>query len=242
MLLPPLLKPVLMSDFCKAFDSVPHKELLFKLHTLGITGNMWKWIKEYLTGRKQCVSINNNLSGYLPVTSGAPQGSILRPLFFIAYVNDISHCISFSKLFLFADDAKLAKIIKFLQDIKSLQEDLCSFISWSLHWNLFINCDKTFLLHLFSLSLVHEFTYESPNSSPVNVVTSQKGLGNYISNVLSWTHHQNAIIAKAYKMLGFLRCTFGSFHSLFDTCCSQITYCSQLWRPQSIKDICSLSF
>ena len=237
---------VIYLDFRKAFDSVPHKELLFKLYSLGITGNIWKWIEEYLTGRKQCVSINNNLSGYLPVTSGVPQGSILGPLFFIAYINDISQYISFSKLFLFADDAKLTKIINSLQDNKSLQEDLCSFITWSSHWNLFINYDKTFLLRLFSSYLVHEFTYESPNSSSINIVTSQKDLGIYISSDLSWTHHHNTIVAKAYKMLGLLRRTFGAFHSIttkkqlyLTLVCSQLTYCSQLWRPQLTKDITS---
>ena len=170
----------------------------------------------------------------------------MGPLFFIAYINDISQYISFSKLFLFADDAKLTKIINSLQDNKSLQEDLCSFITWSSHWNLFINYDKTFLLRLFSSYLVHEFTYESPNSSSINIVTSQKDLGIYISSDLSWTHHHNSIVAKAYKMLGLLRRTFGAFHSIttkkqlyLTLVCSQLTYCSQLWRPQLTKDITS---
>ena len=90
-------------DISKAFDSVPHMELLYKLRLFGITGNLWGWFQKYLLGRYHCVDINNHLSDYLPVLSGVPQGSILGPLLFVIYINDLPQSIKDSLVFLFAD-------------------------------------------------------------------------------------------------------------------------------------------
>ena len=118
-------------DFTKAFDSVSHNELLLKLWSMGITSNLWKWCECYLTNHIQRVSVNNYLSTPLPVISGVPLGSILGPLLFLIYINDLPPAVTSSKVLLFADDAKCYKTIHNLSDIHLLQLDLDSLTNWS---------------------------------------------------------------------------------------------------------------
>ena len=132
---------VVYLDFKKAFDSVPHKELLFKLRSLGISGKLWSWFESYLLNCYQCVKINNSLSHLLPVSSGIPQGSILGPLLFLIYVNYIPDIIKFCLFFLFADDTKCIKTISSPLDSLKLQNNL-NF--WSTHWIFYLVYQKSF--------------------------------------------------------------------------------------------------
>ena len=117
-------------DFKKAFDTVPHNVLLIKLWRLGITGDLWLWFREYLTQRLHYVQIDQTSSSLLPVKSGVPQGSILGPLLFLIYINDLPTCIDYSTCYLFADDVKLLKSIYSLNDCSLLQQDLSSLQHW----------------------------------------------------------------------------------------------------------------
>ena len=96
-------------NFAKVFDSVPYEHLLLKLHCLGITGQLLQseWLRSFLTCRFQRVTINDNYSDWLPVRSGVPQGSVLGPLSFLLYVDDLRTVVSNSTLKLFADDVAL---------------------------------------------------------------------------------------------------------------------------------------
>ena len=111
-------------DFSKAFDS--DSNLLLKLWSAGITGGVWSWLQFYLCDCSQCVLVNNSISRPLPVKSGVPQGTILGPLLFIIYVNDLSNRVDNSTIFKFADDLKCFKAIHSTTDSNLLQSDLNS--------------------------------------------------------------------------------------------------------------------
>ena len=114
---------VTLLDFTKAFDSVPHQRLLAKLKGYGIGGNLLNWLTHLIVGRKQRVSFRGHFSPWTMVTSGVPQGSVLGPVLFLAYMNDITTGVR-SNMRLFADDSKVYRIIYDENDEKQLQCDL----------------------------------------------------------------------------------------------------------------------
>ena len=101
---------VVYLDFLKAFDKVPHRRLLVKLEAYGINGKVLRWIEAFLSGRQQRVNVRGAFSEWSAVTSGVPQGSVLGPILFIIYVNDLPDCIQ-SYLNIFADDTKLVPFV-----------------------------------------------------------------------------------------------------------------------------------
>ena len=116
---------VIIMDFAKAFDKVPHKRLLYKLHYYGIRGSTHKWIAAWLSERYQKVVLDGQASDPVPVLSGVPQGSVLGPVLFLIFINDLPDNIR-SSVRLFADDCVLYRNINSLTDCQILQEDLNS--------------------------------------------------------------------------------------------------------------------
>ena len=116
-------------DFAKAFDTVPHERMLRKLPCYGINENITGWIRDFVTGRRQKVVINGEKSKWGSVISGIPQGSILGPLIFVLYINDLPEMIDATML-LFADDTKLFKEIHNTEDQISLQTDVDKMVKW----------------------------------------------------------------------------------------------------------------
>ena len=135
---------VIYLDFKKAFDSVSHCKLLLKLRSYGIAGKLFNWFKAYLTNRHQYVRINDSCSESLPVLSGVPQGSILGPLFFVLFINDLPNCLKSSLPFIFADDTKCLKhtINSDISEVDLLQEDLNNTFHWSINNDLSFNFAK----------------------------------------------------------------------------------------------------
>jgi len=249
-------------DFSKAFDSVPHNELLVKLWRFGVTNNVWYWLREYLYDRKEYVSINGRHSNLLPVISGVPQGSVLGALLFVLYDNDVpfnSTCMH-SSVFLFADDTKCLQLIQSIPaDMLHLQEDLDLLSSWSHDWKLCFNEIKCLLLQIHnrlsnstveaqpsvaSVTTPHYVQHYTINATPITWCEQHKDLGVVVTSNLQWDSHIALISSKAYKKLGLLRRSFSSAvhinakRSLYLLLIrSQLVYCSQIWRPYLLKDI-----
>ena len=241
---------VLYLDFKKAFDSVSHNELLHKLWNFGITDNLWLWIKAYLTNRLQCVSIGNSISTTLPVISGVPQGSILGPLLFIIFINDLPAVLSSAIIFLYADDTKCLMPISTMCDCKLLQDDLTRLSKWCSHWNLSLNELKCSAISFTTKAPSNNspilFKYEA-NGKQISSKYNQKDLGITVSADLSWRPHYQLIISKAYKMLGLLRRVFSKSVSIsakrslhVSLVRPHLLYCSPIWHPYLLTDIRTL--
>lgn len=129
---------VLYTDFAKAFDSVPHRRLLLKLESYGIKGKLLEWIKSYLSQRKHRVVMGEFLSDWIEVLSGIPQGSVLGPLLFIIYINDLPDEVS-SVCKLYADDNKLITRVGSIEDENELQADIDNLVKWSQQWQIRFN-------------------------------------------------------------------------------------------------------
>ena len=137
---------VIYFDFAKAFDSVPHQRLLSKLNSYGIRGNVLQWITAFLRDRKQRVVLNGFKSSWTNVLSGVPQGSVLGPLLFLIYINDLPDCIESSSVKIFADDLKLYQ--KNSGSSQPVQDDINRIENWSSQWQLPLNAQKCSKLHV----------------------------------------------------------------------------------------------
>ena len=134
-------------DFQKAFDSVPHLRLIYKLEKYEIRGRVLKWIEAFLSERKQRVCINSSQSGFASVRSGVPQGSVLGPILFLLYINDLPTGVQ-STIKIFADDTKIYGDVSNHQQLQILQADLERLCAWSRTWLLSFNEEKCKVMHL----------------------------------------------------------------------------------------------
>ena len=147
---------IIYLDFRKAFDLVPHNKLELKLKNHGIEGNVLKWIKEWLNDRKQRVVINGANSEFVNVTSGVPQGSVLGPVLFLIYINDLDANI-INNIAKFADDTKLSAPSHNTTSCESLQTDLNNILNWSKIWEMEFDIAKCKYLHIGNNNI--NFTY-----------------------------------------------------------------------------------
>ena len=190
----------------------------------------------------QCVSINTSISAQLPVISGVLQGSILDPLLFLIFVNDLPPSASTSSVFLFADDTKCLKTIRNISDCLSMQKDLQNLTVWSQCWKLNFNVAKCALLRFSSGCPSVTFNY-TINDNFISAQETHRDLGIIMSSDLSWREHMKSILCRAYKTLNLVQCSFSRGHSpqtkkiiYLSLIRSQLTYCSQIWHPHLLKD------
>ena len=192
-------------DFSKAFDSVLHQRLLLKLDYLGIRGHLHRWIESFLTGRSQRVVLNGKFSSWTPVVSGVPQGSILGPLLFILYINDLSETLT-STVRIFADDSTIYREVLSLSDCILLQEDLDTLSNWTKTWQLPLNIIKCKAMCLSNKRKVHPFTYHL-NGTPLDWCLSHKYLGIMLNTKLLWNDQVAMVVARSIKVLNLIRRT-----------------------------------
>ena len=190
-------------DFSKAFDKVPHKRLSTKLLHYGITGQLLKWIESFLSNRSQQVLIDGQMSTPSPVTSGVPQGTVLGPLLFLLYINDMPEKVS-STTRLFADDSLLYRKVKTERDSAILQEDLRKLETWEQDWQMAFNPSKCEVIHITGKRNPLKTKYQLHGHN-LNVTKSGKYLGVTLTEKLNWNEHVDITAKKANNSLAFLR-------------------------------------
>ncbi|MCP4487830.1 MAG: reverse transcriptase family protein, partial [Gammaproteobacteria bacterium] len=187
-------------DFAKAFDTVNHRKLLIKLRGYGICNGIISWIRSFLTNRFQRVKIGSTYSTWLPVTSGVPQGSVLGPLLFLLYVNDLPESFpSAVTSKLFADDLKLYAPVS---DSYSLQHALHLLLEWCSMWQLHIQPLKCHVLPIGCA--INDDTVFSLGAVALNRVNSCRDLGVVMSSSLTFVEHYTTVFQKASRTLAFL--------------------------------------
>jgi ribonuclease P/MRP protein subunit RPP40 len=229
-------------DFRKAFDTVPHNRLLIKLEALGINGNILTWIKEWLSERTQRVYINGHYSEYKAVTSGIAQGSVLGPVLFLIYINDIDIGIK-SYISKFADDTKLMSSCLTTNHYEKIQSDLDKLKNWSNTWQLKFNESKCKVLHVGPKNQHNNYNI---NSIPLKACEQETDLGVVISNSLKPEGHIAKVSKTCNKLIGLIIRSF-TFKSeyvilkLYKTLIRpHLDYCAPLWSPYYGKDIIKL--
>lgn len=193
-------------DFRKAFDSVNHEILLSKLHTYGIRGNSLDWFRSYLTNRKQYVCINNVNSSLKLVEYGVPQGSILGPLLFLIFINDITKCSKLFKYILYADDSTLSTGVnesELEKHVSLINDELNNLYTWLNSNKIAINKKKTKFM-IFTCKKSFMISHIQIGNDLIEEADNIKFLGIHLDNHLNFKHHISETSKKLSKSIGLL--------------------------------------
>ena len=206
---------VIYFDFAKAFDTVSHDLILNKLKTqYSIDGTLLKFFTEYLRSRKQRVILDNVISESVDVLSGVPQGSILGPLLFVLFINDIYENINKdSNIALFADDTKIWCDINSELDCETLQNDINTLSIWSRNNKMSFHPDKCKALSIYDCRpdfvkvLPFGLRYYYINGNIIEFCENERDLGVIVSSNFKWDEQHDKILKKTHQMLGFTKRT-----------------------------------
>ena len=234
-------------DFRKAFDLVSHKHLLLKLQKYGINGQVGNWIKAFLENRKQRVVIRGFESDELDVLSGVPQGSVLGPILFLLFINDLPKSVD-CPVCLFADDSKMYCRIPKMNSNKpeldgaheTLQKDLDELQNWAMKWKMSFNVEKCKILHFGKDNPNHDYRL---NNTVIPTADEEKDLGILVDTSLKFSKHIKNIAARANRMIGLIKISFEClnkkmFQNLYLSLVRPLLeYCVQAWSPYQSGDI-----
>ena len=228
-------------DISKAFDRVWHRGLLLKLKNYGIDGNLLVWFEDYLKNRNQKVFINNTFSTQKPISAGVPQGSVLGPLLFLIYINDISDDLT-GLARLFADDTSLSYSSADIRQIELiLNEDLRKLSEWARKWLILFNPVKTEVMLISNIFNETDLQLMM-DGTILKIVEIHKHLGVYLSSNNKWSKHIDSIITSASKQISFMRKIKYKFskQTLNTLYCTYIRplfeYASEVWDGCSQTD------
>ncbi len=199
---------IVFLDLRKAFDCVPHELLVHKLHSFGIVDPLLSWFSSYLRDRTQSVYVNSHYSDKLQISSGVIQGSVLGPLLFLLYINDIFSFISSGKAFLFADDIKIVYSCSPLdvpECIDKILSDLSSLEHWCSRWSMVFSTSKCSILSHRCQIPTDKFSLHNASIPSVSCV---RDLGLNYSITFNFSEHVSIQVAKARKLTALILRTF----------------------------------
>jgi len=230
---------VVYLDFSKAFDKVPHGRLVRKVQSLGIHGEVVNWIRHWLNGRSQRVVVEDCFSGWRPVTSGVPQGSVLGPLLFVIYINDLDDNVV-NWISKFADDTKIGGVVDSEEGFQSLQRDLDQLEKWAEKWQMEFNADKCEILHFGRTNQSRKYRL---NGRTLKSAVEQRDLGIQVQNSLKVTSQVDRVVKSAFGTLAFINRSieyksWSVMVRLYKALVRpNLEYCVQFWSPSYRKDV-----
>ena len=230
---------VIYTDFSKAFDSVPHERLFIKLESLGIKGDILKWIRSFLQGRTQSVNVEGSHSSWKNVLSGIPQGSVIGPILFVIFINDMPSSVKHSFCRLFADDCKLYGQVSTSGE-NLVQSDLARLEEWSRIWQLPFNAPKCKTMHFGHKNPMFSYVL---NGTQLKSITTEKDLGVTVDNKLNFHVHTATATKKANQILGVIKRAYktrdaNTIATLYKTMVRQpLEYGNAIWGPCYVGDM-----
>ena len=233
---------IIYLDFQKAFDKVPHQRLLLKLKAHGIGDSITDWIEQWPTDRRQRVVVDGEVSNWKSVLSGVPQGSVLGPILFLIYINDLDDSIT-SNVLKFADDTKLFRKVNTDGDKQHLQNDLDILVEWSEKWQMLFNFGKCKCLHTGRGNL--NVNYKM-GDNVLGTTVKEKDLGVTVSAYMKVSEQCGIAASKGNQILGLIRrnITYKGKQLIIPLYKAivrpHLEYCIQAWRPYRKKDIDTL--
>ena len=232
-------------DFAKAFDTVPHKRRLLKLAAYGIDDQLCAWVKDFLTNRKQRVVMGEFESEWMDVTSGVPQGSVLGPLLFLLFINDLPDLwMNLSKFY--ADDGKIIGVeVNTNEGVQKVQADVDAASDWVDNWLMQLNHGKCAVVHMGKQNPNTTYTIRKPDGTRVELQSSEgeRDLGVKVDNELAFSEHTRAATAKANSVIGMLKNAFvchdvDIWIKLYVSLVRpHLEYAVTAWKPRLRRDI-----
>ena len=200
---------VVYLDFKAAFDKVPHERLLQKIWNFGIQGKIHDWLRDFLNSRRQQVVIQGETSSWAPVGSGVPQGSVLGPIMFLMFINDIPEAMSCVTR-LFADDTKLYSIVGNEDDKQRLQDDIFEANKWANTWQMLFNVKKCKFMQIGNRPEDTQYFMKDQNNeiNEIQEVQAEKDLGITFDPKLTFSTHVNNKVKLANRNIGIIMKSF----------------------------------